>query len=69
MMLMTSYKVSLWLLRIFQYFFSKFHFNTVILVYELSKSIKKQQSYKVLKFWPFYDVINDVYDVISDVMT
>ena len=49
--------------------FWKVHFNTVILVYRLSKSIEKQQSYGVFKFWSRYDVINDVYDVISDVMT
>ena len=69
MMLMTSYKVYLYLLHIFFKVFWKVHFNTVILVYRFSKSIEKQQSYGVFKFWSRYDVINDVYDVISDVMT
>ena len=69
MMLMTSYRVYLWFLHNFFSIFWKVHFNTVILVYRLSKSIEKQQSYGVFKFWSRYDVINDVYDVISDVMT
>ena len=50
MMLMTSYKGVPMVVAYFLIFFSKFHFNTVILVYGLSKSIKKQQSYEVLKF-------------------
>ena len=48
MMLMTSYRVFIWWFHLLFLVYWKVHSNTVILVYRLSKSIEKQQSYGVL---------------------